>query len=236
MIKKIKKIVEKAMDKYLLPLTSFQDYINTRYDKEGYYVMNKQFLEGLYFVYDGLRFELNDQLDSFDSVMNDYRFADIRKDDVVLDIGANVGVFSLLASRLAKHVFAVEPLYPDLVKNHLKINGITNVTVLETGIGNGGTVRVKYGRRGKNIEVRELTEILERTGRCDFLKMDCEGCEWAIKPSELKSFRRIEAEIHTQKHHIVEFEQVLITAGFLYEMEDGGQNCLIHAGKIKNVV
>ena len=111
-----------------------------------------------------------------------------------------------------------------------------NVTVLETGIGNGGTKRVKYGRRKKNIEVRELTEILERTGQCDFLKMDCEGCGWAIKSSELKSFRRIEAEIHTQKHHIVEFEQVLITAGFLYEMEDGGQNCLIHAGKIKNVV
>ena len=231
MKKYIKKIVEKVLDKYLLPLTSFQDYVNTRYDREGYYVMNRKYLEGLYFVYDGLKFELNDQLDSFNSVMTDYYFDDIEKDDVVLDLGANVGVFSVLASQLAKQVFAVEPLFPDLLKRNLKINNITNVTVLETGIGNGGTVRLKYGRRENNIEVRELTEILERTGQCDFLKMDCEGCEWAIKASELKPFRRIEAEIHTRKRHITEFERVLKEAGFKYGVDEGKLSCLIHAEK-----
>jgi len=236
MINYIKKIVEKVLDTYMLPIPSFQDYVNTRYNKEGYYTINKQFLKGLYFVYDGLKFELSDQLDSFNSVIGDYRFEDLRKDDVVLDIGANVGVFSLLTSRQAKHVFAVEPLYPDLVKNHLKINGITNVTVLETGIGIGDTKRVKYGRREKIIEVRKLTEILERTGQCDFLKIDCEGCEWSITANELKLFRRIEAEIHTKKHRITEFERVLREAGFRYELEDGEFNCLIHAEKIKNVV
>jgi hypothetical protein len=34
-------------------------------------------------------------------------------------------------------------------------------------------------------------------GGCDFLKCDCEGGEWQIRPGDLAGIRRIEMELHT---------------------------------------
>ncbi|HNB04239.1 MAG TPA: FkbM family methyltransferase, partial [Methanoregulaceae archaeon] len=33
-------------------------------------------------------------------------------------------------------------------------------------------------------------------GGCDFLKCDCEGAEWKIRPVDLEGIRRIEMELH----------------------------------------
>jgi hypothetical protein len=33
-------------------------------------------------------------------------------------------------------------------------------------------------------------------GGCDFLKCDCEGAEWLIRPADLAGVRRIEMELH----------------------------------------
>ncbi|MDO8727379.1 MAG: hypothetical protein Q7J35_15015 [Candidatus Methanoperedens sp.] len=39
-----------------------------------------------------------------------YRINNIRREDIVLDIGAYVGAFSLVVSRMIKHVYAVETI------------------------------------------------------------------------------------------------------------------------------
>jgi 2-polyprenyl-3-methyl-5-hydroxy-6-metoxy-1,4-benzoquinol methylase len=49
-------------------------------------------------------------------VRGDYRFDDIREDDIVIDIGANIGAFSIPASRVSKHVYAVEPITVEELK------------------------------------------------------------------------------------------------------------------------
>jgi hypothetical protein len=33
-------------------------------------------------------------------------------------------------------------------------------------------------------------------GGCDFLKCDCEGAEWLIRPRDLDRIKRIEMELH----------------------------------------
>jgi FkbM family methyltransferase len=63
----------------------------------------------------------------------------VRKGDCVLDIGANVGLYSLLASRLAGEtgrVIAFEPLPAnlDVLRRHLHLNRVTNVTVLGNAV------------------------------------------------------------------------------------------------------
>jgi FkbM family methyltransferase len=63
----------------------------------------------------------------------------IKPEDVVYDVGANAGFYSLLASALVGekgHVFAFEPL-PGNVRNlrkHLEINRVKNCTVIEAAV------------------------------------------------------------------------------------------------------
>jgi FkbM family methyltransferase len=58
---------------------------------------------------------------------------------VIYDIGANVGVYTLLGSKLvghAGHVYAFEPLPRNirLLKKHLRMNNLRNVTAIEKAI------------------------------------------------------------------------------------------------------
>ncbi len=41
-----------------------------------------------------------------------------------------------------------------------------------------------------------LRDLIAMSGGCDFLKCDCEGAEWLIRPADLRDVRRIEMEIH----------------------------------------
>jgi len=56
----------------------------------------------------------------------------ITNDDVVYDIGANVGFYTLIASFLAKKVYAFEPLPKNIayLKEHIALNNRRNVEVL----------------------------------------------------------------------------------------------------------
>ncbi len=227
----LKKTTEKVLD-YFLRFQSFQDYINFRYNRKGYQVIDEQFLEGLYYHYNGFVFYLNNQLGTINEVINDYEFSDIRETDIVLDIGANIGAFSMFSSKKAKQVFAVEPLYSDVLIKNLEINNIKNVTVLEIGIGYG-ELNLTYGVRNKTVKCYSLSEIIQLCGgHIDFLKIDCEGGEWCIQPHELKGIRRIDAEIHNfdKKHDLKKFERILDYAGFNYKTKRlSDELMLIHA-------
>lgn len=63
----------------------------------------------------------------------------VRPGDTVLDIGANVGFFTLLLSKLvgpSGHVIAFEPLPRNvlILKRHLELNAVTNVTVVTSAL------------------------------------------------------------------------------------------------------
>jgi hypothetical protein len=55
----------------------------------------------------------------------EYRFDDICPDDVVVDIGANVGAFCIRAARMSRNVTAVEPVTAALLKNNIRTNGVS---------------------------------------------------------------------------------------------------------------
>ncbi len=230
----IKRGIEKILDKSLR-FKSFRDYVNERYNREGFITIPEYILdlEDAYGSYDGFKFQICDQISTVDTVIKSYRFSDIKESDVVLDIGANIGAFSILASKKAKHVFAVEPLYTDILKKNIAINDINNISVLETGLGIGRTC-IKFKGRRKIVDSMPLSEILEKVGRCDFLKIDCEGCEWCINCQELEGFRRIEGELHNfdGKHIFSSFGEILTKAGFEYnKLDKKGKLCLLHAKK-----
>ena len=119
--------------------------------------------------------------------------------DIVFDIGAHAGYFSLLFSRLvgkAGKVFAFEPLPGNIqfLKKHLDLNKCMNVELIEAAVSEkSGRSRfmigqdsfsghlVKSGEQGEGhfINIIALNDFVRQRSldRVDFIKIDVEGAE-----------------------------------------------------------
>jgi len=129
------------------------------------------------------------------TLAGEYRFDDIRREDIVVDIGANVGAFCIRAARLSDHVVAVEPVCWDILRENVGLNRVT-VTIITGALGNGHPGEVSWDGFGVTVPTYTLGQIIGMAGGCDFLKCDCEGAEWLIRPEELGGIRRLEMELH----------------------------------------
>lgn len=115
-----------------------------------------------------------------------------RSDMVVLDLGANCGLFSLYAADSCSRLIAVEPtpntfnVLTEIVKDH------SNVTPLQLAIGphnelisffinENSTTNSMLNRNGQETKVQGMTleTLLDTQGldRVDFIKCDIEGSE-----------------------------------------------------------
>src|SRR5512136_2593164 len=75
----------------------------------------------------------------------EYRFDDIRPEDIVVDIGANVGAFCIRAARVSDHVFAVEPVACEVLKENIRLNR-SRVTLIEGALGDGRPGEISWDR------------------------------------------------------------------------------------------
>jgi len=125
----------------------------------------------------------------------EYRFDDIRQDDVVIDIGANVGAFCIRAARRSRRVFAVEPVAWEILEENIRLNQVP-VKIVRGALGDGNPGRITWDGITVSVPTYSLREIVSLAGGCDFLKCDCEGGEWSIRPEDLAGIRRIEMELH----------------------------------------
>jgi FkbM family methyltransferase len=122
----------------------------------------------------------------------------VREGDVVLDVGANAGFFTLLAAKRVGPrgmVYAFEPLPRNLeyLRRHVAANGLANVQVLplalssRAGVARFGTAASPaMGRLSEDGEVEVRTEALDdlvasgRVAPPQFIKMDVEGAEYEV--------------------------------------------------------
>jgi FkbM family methyltransferase len=129
----------------------------------------------------------------------------INPEDTVVDIGGYVGSFSLPAARLASRgrIFAFEPSPENFrqFETNLGLNQLTNVKVYNQGVAstdrkitlfldhmnpasNSIYLRANQGTANNYAEIPAVSlETLfarEGIGKCDFLKIDCEGAEYEI--------------------------------------------------------
>jgi hypothetical protein len=127
--------------------------------------------------------------------MVEYNLCGITKDSVVLDLGASVGGFTVMAARRCRHIYAVEPLHGEILQENLKLNNVNNCTVLEYAIGNRKTMgELSFGRIIKTVSFVTLNDILEMIPEeIDFMKCDIEGGEKFV---DFTLFKNIEAEMH----------------------------------------
>jgi len=119
----------------------------------------------------------------------------IESGETWLDLGANIGTFSVLAASKGAKVIAYEPEPEnyEILKNNLELNGLFAITVNEAVSTFNGysklylgateyqkythTLRPTNRRKPINVKVRNLSEILENV---DCIKMDIEGAEIEI--------------------------------------------------------
>jgi FkbM family methyltransferase len=144
----------------------------------------------------------------------------------VIDVGANVGCFSVLASQVvgaSGRVIAVEPepmTFQQLLRN-IALNRLGNVTAVQMAVGaEKGNVTLHGDRNklfsslfssvnGREVEgsdvvvgITTLQALMDEQGiaRCDYLKLDCEGAEHDIvahmSPSLAERVNQITMEIH----------------------------------------
>lgn len=126
----------------------------------------------------------------------------VRPGGTFVDVGANIGFYSVPAARLVGpdgRVIAIEahPYTFEFLRRNIARNGATNVAAIQCAVGDGpGTVSMIYceanaggtqvgaDRRhhGVDVAVRSLDAILAEAGvaRVDYLKIDVEGYELPV--------------------------------------------------------
>ena len=131
----------------------------------------------------------------------------ITKGMVCLDIGANIGYFTLTMARLVGEeggifAFEPEPHNFDLLVKNIAINGYDNVTAVPKAISNkNGDAKLfldrislaghslasrrqgerRFGRDAIEVEEQTLdTFFRDYNGKIDFVKIDVEGAELAV--------------------------------------------------------
>ena len=164
---------------------------------------------------DGLIYKVSPMgLGDVASSLTDYDFGGIQKTDIVLDIGGGVGGFALPAARKAKWVYVLEPLFGSNLEENLLINQIENVTIFPFALGDGSNIMVEYSNNKKTIKSVTFPKLVEMCGdHIDFLKCDCEGGEWLIKPEMMTGIRRLEFELHNTKNKDPLFLKSLVHLG-----------------------
>jgi FkbM family methyltransferase len=141
----------------------------------------------------------------------------LSKDDIVLDIGANVGMFSIyVKKKFGCRVIAFEPVLSNFeqFKKNIVLNGlsISDIELHNTAITDvdGGEIKIgtpihNTGGSSAFYHTDEMpvckTETIDKyiTEGCVYLKIDCEGGEYAIIPSildKLNQFKYIGIEYH----------------------------------------
>ena len=157
----------------------------------------------------GLRIKLRPDTDDLRIVKSNFvkknytrDFVPITRDSIVVDVGAHIGSFSIMAARSAYKVLAFEPEPNNyrMLKKNMELNHLENMSIFEMAVSGisgyqdiytyqggssadyslykRGITNIKTGR----IPTISVEDIIRREDlpRIDFLKLDCEGAEHDI--------------------------------------------------------
>jgi len=178
-------------------------------------------------------------------------FVSLRPDSLIVDVGANIGDFTIQAARMCPHgrVIAVEPVRSagEMIDRQAQLNGLGNIIWICAALG-GADGEADVARPGSRyapahaartrVPMKTLARLAgeQRLDRIDLLKLDCEGAEWDILPAAedvLPRVRQICMEFHCERGWTAEkLTDWLKTRGFEVRHTGGSWNGLLWARRV----
>ena len=142
----------------------------------------------------------------------EYYYKFIKPSDIVLDVGANIGLFTVLSEN-AKKIICVEPLKQaiPILKKNISDNGLDKKTeIINAAVGKKGKLIIEADKKlnlsrivnEKNentydIQSFELKDLVKKYNS-NLLRMDVEGYEYEILNKKIpKEINKISIEFHT---------------------------------------
>jgi len=196
-----------------------QNIINTLfYDKNRVQLDVRKFD---YVEVDGCKFHVTDQIDSVQRVKGNGWFEGARPNDTVVDIGANIGAITIPLAKVAKKVISYEPLFTGALADNVKLNKLTNVTILPLALSNKESEYITFSSKSARVKCITFAGILSVANyKIDFLKVDCEGGEWYIEPEQVKGIRELRMEFHLRRSNFQEDKIMLLSAWWDWLIEN----------------
>jgi len=173
-----------------------------------------------------------------------HKFCNIQPGDIVFDIGANIGLFSLYAYyRGCKCSYAFEPiprLYETIKEN---LGHISSITINNLAVSNktetanfyvpkdepiGASLYDTHKKYKKEQDIiqchkKSFNDFCQENNieKIDYLKLDCEGEEYniinSIPDNFFKNIRKIAIEFHDNKGQLTDIIDKFERCGFEYE-------------------
>jgi FkbM family methyltransferase len=150
----------------------------------------------------------------------------LKENDVVLDLGASVGSFSVVASKMVGKKGKVIAIEPDvcgfeILKRNISRNNCHNIIPLKAGVGGTpGEGQITFSRRTYRFKVNTLENILRELNivdRINFIKMDIEGFEDEVVRESIQILKQanvISLEIHGTRQKL---DEILVPHGFSFK-------------------
>ena len=169
----------------------------------------------------------------------------VREGDVVLDVGANIGYYTVRFGKLVGsggRVIAAEPTlnYRNILERNIAENGLTNVRILDYGFSDrADTVRIDIGPSSatmhspagfdrvlfqETITISRLDDVAESLGlqRLDFVKIDVDGHEPFVLRGAWAVLGKYSPIILMEISHLHYFQAGVFGWDFFSEIRDKG--------------
>jgi len=179
----------------------------------------------------------------------------VKKGDVAIDVGANIGYFTVILSKLVGsegRVYAFEPTtkYCEILKRNIEANGIANCEVFQLGLSNKGqtveifndeasaTIHVPEGMPlgyRETIKVTTLNDFVGEHGlrKIDFIKIDVDGHEPLIFEGAWDILDQYYPVILTEISQLHFLEVGITVWDFYAELRSRGYNIYDQAGLVE---
>jgi FkbM family methyltransferase len=187
-------------------------------------------------------FSNKDSWNVFHEIYYEQIYGKTKREDVVIDVGANVGMFTIKSIKEVGNdglVIAIEPEPRNLVLLRKNTKIFNNVIVVPKAVGDskrkiklfiantsgGHSIKRNKGHGYIEVEIDLLDNIISELGakRVDFIKIDVEGAEKEVlegaKEILLKFHPKIALEYHSIQN-MQEVSRILTDLGYLIEVAE----------------
>lgn len=137
----------------------------------------------------------------------------IQNDWVIIDCGANIGIFSILFAKLAEHghVYSFEPTSTiAMLRENIAYHGLTNVTTIEAALGNTNGQQVEnifriWGNAPEQQQYHFITidDFVQTAGlaKVDCIKIDVDSFDFEVLQGARETLLQYDPYIMVELNH-----------------------------------